>query len=487
MSDNGQTPDPVTRQIDKMRALRERERRLALLNGFAERRTRGRREPDGLPRVPVRVVDPLPGGAVDRDPVPVVPQEILVRPQLRERARQVLRGRGFLAPDSGADPAARRPRRGQNNRGDSAELLRVGGSVDILEALRVLRAEGIGASAHHVAALGGRAKGGNTPMNTTVDLGPRPAGDVVPTPLVVVIDTGIDRAAIDDTVRNRRTDDWLAGIGADTELNSGIDLLDTSDYDGNDGADGYLDLGAGHGTFVAGIIRQKAPTAHIVMIRALDTDGYGSEQMIEDAIDRANDLFVATGGPGLLNLSLGLETVDGLEPVGIRRAIDDLPDTVRVVAAAGNGATGIPVWPAALQLSSDPAGSQAIADRIVLGVASLERDQTDQLVGSDWSNSGAWVDFSAPGEDVSSTFVVGEETAGTDAPEDPFDPDPATFSPPNPYAAWSGTSFATAKVTGVLARYLIDNRDQAVTVADAVEHLAGDGTVLAEFGVALDI
>jgi hypothetical protein len=38
-----------------------------------------------------------------------------------------------------------------------------------------------------------------------------------------------------------------------------------------------------------------------------------------------------------------------------------------------------------------------------------------------------------------------------------------------------------------LARYLIDNRDQAVTVADAVEHLAGDGTVLAEFGVALDI
>src|ERR687891_1136309 len=100
MSDNGQTPDRVTRQIDKMRALRERERRLALLNGFAERRTRGRREPDGLPRVPVRVVDPLPGGAVDRDPVPVVPQEILVRPQLRERARQVLRGRGFLAPDS---------------------------------------------------------------------------------------------------------------------------------------------------------------------------------------------------------------------------------------------------------------------------------------------------------------------------------------------------------------------------------------------------
>jgi Subtilase family len=486
MSDNGHNPDRVRRQVDKMRMLEGRDRRVTLLRSFAARRTQRRVEGDGLQRVPMRLADPRPDRNVDLDPVLIVPDEILVPADQRGQAERVLRSRRFLAPDAG--PGARPGHGGRNNRGEPTSLLRLDRKVDVLEALHVLRDAGIRAGAQHVAALGGRAKGGNTPMPTAADLGTRPSDEVAAHPLVVVIDTGIDRAAIDGSVAGHRTDRWLSGVTADSQLNGGVDLLDTNDHDGTGVADGYLDLGAGHGTFVAGLIRQSAPSANIVMIRALDTDGHGSEQMVEDAIDRANDLFTAAGGPGLLNLSLGLETVDGLPPVGISRAIDDLPDTVRVVAAAGNGATGIPVWPAALDLIADPAGDQAIANRSVLGVASVERNEAANLVGSEWSNSGQWVDFSALGEDVSSTFVAGEETKGTGAPDDPFDPQPETFPAPNPYAAWSGTSFATAKVTGELARYLIDHGgDPSVTVGDAVDDLAGRGMSLAGFGLALDI
>ncbi len=51
----------------------------------------------------------------------------------------------------------------------------------------------------------------------------------------------------------------------------------TSSRSGPAAPDGYLDLDAGHGTFVTGIVQQIAPGAEVRVYRAVDSDGIGSE------------------------------------------------------------------------------------------------------------------------------------------------------------------------------------------------------------------
>lgn len=458
--DNRRTdPERIRYQTDRLVTLSGRGRRIALLRRFARRRAVPRGG-DQLPqRVPLRLVSPL---RRDADPVLVVPGQVLLSGDDGQRAMSVLASYGL---DAQVQPKGDR---------DSSAVLDVTDSVDIATVLRLLRHHDLDASANHAAAHSGRSKGGSTPKNTEVTpASPRqPDTPVSPEPLVIVIDTGMDTAALEQArlAEDNRTDSWLDSVQVD-DAGHDIDLLDTEDYVGNDGPDGFLDLGAGHGTFVAGVIRSRAPTANILMLRALDTDGYGSEKAVERAINRARELFEEETGPGLLNLSLGIETLDGLQPVGIRDAIAALPDDVLVVAAAGNGPTGIPVWPAAF-------------DDRVLGVGSVKRTPTGQLTPSDWSNHGDWVDFSAIGEGVISTFVAGTETEGSGAEDDPFDPDPDTFDGPNAYALWSGTSFATAKVTGELASYLIAHPGD---VGGAVPDLRGRGQTMSGYGVVVDL
>lgn len=469
MSDNVSDSERTAAQLDKLRALRDQRRRLTLLRSVTQRRPAFGVEPDGLPRVPVRLVNTLPSerGTV-LDPVLVVPGEVLVPADARGHAEQVLDDRRVLVRDGRARQVSP----------EGTTVLSVSRSTDVRTVLRLLRSEGIAASANHVGALGGRSKAGSTPRRTELLLGRRPDVDIGDTPLVAVVDTGVDSAAMGGALldEDNRTDGWLDGVRTDTELNDGIDLLDTVDYFGADGADGFLDLGAGHGTFVGGLIRQAAPSANVVMIRALDTDGLGSEDVIAAAIDRAGALFADTDSVGVLNLSLGFETIDEAEPTAVTAAIDALPDNVLVVAAAGNGPTGIRMWPAALSDTRDH----------VLAVASLTRDG-GSLMPSSWSNFGSWVSCSAIGEAVVSTFVAGTETQGTGAENDPFDTDPDTFEGPDAYASWTGTSFSAAKVTGAVAAWLAQN--QAASVADAVAFVAGlaDGVQMTNYGHVLDI
>lgn len=470
MSDTVNDPERTAAQVDKLLGLRDRRRRMTLLRRIAGRRPAGGLEPDGLRRAPIRLVNTLPSPrGVTLDPVLIVPGEILVPAADRDRAEALLRERELLAPDEGTDRIEADGR---------TAVIPVTGSVDIRTLLRMLRSADIPASANHVGALGGRSKAGSTPKRTDFVLGERTNGAVARTPLVIIVDTGLDRAAMGDALlpEDNRTDAWLDDVAVDTSLNGGIDLLDTVDYHGTAGADGFLDLGAGHGTFVAGLVRQAAQSANVVVVRALDTDGNGSESLIAAAIGRAGELFAQSSGVGLLNLSLGLETIDEDEPAGIAAAIDDLPDNVLVVAAAGNGPTGIRVWPAALAETRER----------VLAVASLTRG-SGGLAPSTWSNFGPWVSFSAVGEGVVSTFVAGTETEGSGDEGDPFDPHPDTFDGPNAYAMWSGTSFATAKVTGILAEWLA-GQPQA-SVGDAITFLRDDaagGTQMANYGYVLD-
>ena len=62
--------------------------------------------------------------------------------------------------------------------------------------------------------------------------------------------------------------------------------------------DGYLDLAAGHGTFVAGIVRQVAPRAEVTVYRAVDSDGVGTEVTVACEMIRA-----VKEGAQIINLS----------------------------------------------------------------------------------------------------------------------------------------------------------------------------------------
>jgi subtilisin family serine protease len=281
----------------------------------------------------------------------------------------------------------------------------------------------------YLGVVGGTIK--NRPTAEGADTAPQPMTGDVPddAPLVIVVDTGVAAAAVGWADANRG-DAWLGRISVDRDARTNLDLLDVLTPAG-------LDLGAGHGTFVAGIIGQITP-ARIVMVRAFDTDGIGTDRAIAHAIRRAARIFRGHGERGVLNLSFGIETLDdGTEPDVLRRALTALPPQVVVVAAAGNEPSGTSFWPA----TSDRA----------LAVAALGTDYRP----TDWTNHGSWVNFSTRGVDLVAPYVTGTETMGTGANGDPFDPDPETFAGPNPFATWEGTSFAAAQVTGAVANLLI--------------------------------
>lgn len=317
-----------------------------------------------------------------------------------------------------------------------------------------------------LAVVAGTIKGWPTAENADAAPPPLQRRDCDRPPLVIVIDTGIDAATVSGRgpCDRQRSDAWLDRF----ELAHGnachLDPLDVF------APFGGLDLGAGHGTFVAGMIAQVSGAANIRMIRAFDSDGFASDEMVADAIQQAGDMFEdETDGRGVLNLSFGIETVDGSEPRIVRAALDDLPDDVVAVAAAGNVASKVPFWPAASQR--------------VLGVAALDRH--GDLSPAPWSNLGDWVDFSTRGSGLVGPFVAGTETKGSGDPDDPFDVEPDDFPGPDAFATWEGTSFAAAQVSGRVAELLADeptlSRDEITT------RLQGMGTPSDGHGYRLSI
>jgi subtilisin family serine protease len=270
-----------------------------------------------------------------------------------------------------------------------------------------------------------------TPRATTVDPGSRPTGTRLGAGVRVgIIDTGIDPPSVAAEHR------WLDRVPVDLAPDGNQDLLDSVPA-----PDGYLDEGAGHGTFVAGIVRQTAPDCEISMIRALDSDGVGTEFSVAEALF---DLADSDDPPHVVNLSLACLASEALAPVAITAALDALlerhPDTV-VVAAAGNDGSSAPTWPA--------------AHKAVLAVGAAEDDRP-----AAYSNRGFWVDFAAPADGIVSTYV-----RGTRAPGDGARQGARPVVHDTDYAAWSGTSFAAPQVAGAIAVALADGAtpSEAVT------------------------
>jgi hypothetical protein len=317
------------------------------------------------------------------------------------------------------------------------------GAMRLDDLARILRQHGVPASVNHVTPLGPVAKGLGGPEPSE---GARPfpgAGEHSDRVAVALVDTGI--------AAEIRADHWLAGVPRDDN----VDPLDTYPKGGN----GFLDFGAGHGTFASGIVQQVAPEADLRVYRALDSDGIGSEVGIACAIVKA-----VREGASVINLSLGTQTLDDQPLIAVEAALEMVDDLCRgdrevlVVAAAGNFGNTRPSWPAAF--------------RRVVAVAGLTADGRP----AEWSSRGFWVDCSTIAEGVVSTYVEGKESTE-------IDPDPDTFGP-NAWATWTGTSFAAPQIAGGVARLC---QERGLEPRRALHELLRHGKPIPDFGRAVEI
>jgi len=217
---------------------------------------------------------------------------------------------------------------------------------------------------------------------------------------VAVIDTGaqLDHPDLEANFEGVARYDFVDNDRTPTDRPVGLD---------EDG-DGFKDELMGHGTHVAGIVDLVAPSAKIMPLRVLNSEGRGSAFTIAKAIS-----FAQSNGANVINLSLGSSSRSAALQEVIKNTINE---GVVVAAAAGNSNTNLPHYPAAGN------GTAASADGLV-AVTSVDR----YAKKSAYANYGLWVDIAAPGDGIRSTFPV------------------------SVYANWSGTSMATPFISGQAA------------------------------------
>lgn len=202
--------------------------------------------------------------------------------------------------------------------------------------------------------------------------------------IVAVIDTGVD----------------LDHPDLDANIIAGYDFV---------GSDALADDPNGHGTHVAGTIAAETdngiggagfcPNCKIMPLRALNQYGSGSLSDIAAAIIYATD-----NGADVINLSLSSTA----SSVILRRAVDYAWENgVFVTCAAGNSGVSSRNYPAAY-------------GNCVAVAATTSNDQR-----ASFSNYGTWVELTAPGQSIYSTYPNGQ------------------------YANFSGTSMAAPHVAGL--------------------------------------
>jgi len=220
-----------------------------------------------------------------------------------------------------------------------------------------------------------------------------------------------------------------------------------------------VDSHTGHGTFIAGIMRQVVPDATVLSIRIMHSDGIVHEGDLLCALGLIADrvaLAQAEGDPALMidavSLSLGYfsdSAADAAYTSALRHVIDELLNMgVLVTAAAGNFTTKRRYYPAAF------AGDARTARRIPLvSVGALNPNGTSAA----FSDGGSWVHGWASGAAVVSTFPVdvnGPLNANVDSgTAEGLDLDDYTSG----FAVWSGTSFSAPAMAAYLVRAMTDS------------------------------
>lgn len=294
------------------------------------------------------------------------------------------------------------------------------------------------------------------PVTLTVPEPPRSASTA--RPRIVVLDTGLGEhpwltgdvvestiVFADGTVAGPFTDD-LEHPDADTIGMVPQPLL------------GTLGSHVGHGTFIAGLVRQTCPEAVIVSPGIMGADGVVPESTLLEAVDAV--LRKVTEDPSwavAVVLSLGFyteEPADLLYTSRLRSRLWQLGRAgVAVFCAAGNDASDRPSFPAAFAV--DPAWD----DPEVVPLVSVAALNPDGAVAQ-FSNDGPWVTAAEIGVNLVSTVprtadgssVPGRRWAGpggrlrAGSDHDDFD---------SGFACWSGTSFAAPVLAGRYVRDLV--------------------------------
>lgn len=323
---------------------------------------------------------------------------------------------------------------------------------------------------------------GRTPVEVCAEAPGRQPGDVCASrygrrPVVAVLDTG------------SRAHPWL-GVAADPSAPGGYtttggfvsvdqgmqDLLHAHGqasatagdrprhlirypWDGPVTADpliGELDTHTGHGTFIAGIVRQIAPDATVLALRIMHSDGIVYEGDLLYALGLlAARVSAALDGDlsqmvDIVSLSLGYfseTSSDQAYTFKLWQAIEPLLEMgVVVTAAAGNYSTSRRFYPAAFADLAVPADSVPL-----ISVGALNPNGSQAL----FSDGGHWIRAAAPGAALLSTFpadINGSRDPQVSLPaRAALDPDDFRSG----FALWSGTSFAAPYLAAQLASSLL--------------------------------
>ncbi|MEW6731270.1 MAG: S8 family serine peptidase [Acidobacteriota bacterium] len=225
---------------------------------------------------------------------------------------------------------------------------------------------------------------------------------------VAIIDTGVDRKH---------------PLLAERLHTRSYDFVGDGDDDPSEVSGGEI---AGHGTFVAGIVAVTAPEAKLLVLRAINERGIGTEDSVVRAI-----YYAMEQGARVINLSFGSDTESQLISEALQAARQA---GIILVAAAGNSNSNVAPFPASR------------GNELVISVAATT--VFDQKAA--FSNFGKYITVCAPGQEIISTFLT--RGSGVDI-----------------YARWSGTSFAAPWVSG-LAALIIELYPQA-TGAQVSEYI----------------
>jgi hypothetical protein len=259
--------------------------------------------------------------------------------------------------------------------------------------------------------------------------------------LVYTADTGL--------LRDAATHSWLAGVRA------GDPEQDLDPRTPMQGDPPRIPSYTGHGTFVAGVLKCVAPATEVIVTNAFSVAGSTLEGDLIPRLDEALGL-----GVDIFHLSIACVSRQNLPLLAFGdwlRRLDESKGAV-CVAAAGNNAARRPVWPAAFP-----------------GVVAVG------ALGGDWrgratfSNFGPWVDVYAPGRDIVNAYTTGIYSCHVA---------PYVGQTRNFYgmAKWSGTSFSTPIVTGLIAARMSATGENARQAAAAVlaqaQAIPGVGPVL---------
>lgn len=232
--------------------------------------------------------------------------------------------------------------------------------------------------------------------------------------------------------------DWFAQVSPDQ-----LDPIPAKvDYE--------LETQTGHGTFVAGTLLRQAPTAFLMIERALGDDGVGDELDILRSLARLRGRMRASGETlDVLNLSLGGYTFDDEPSPLLAESLSQFGKQTVIVVAAGNSGSNRPFWPATL--------------KSCVAVGALEPDGTRR---AEFSNHGWWVDACSVGANVCGPFINdGHEFFG--------------------FAEWSGTSFAAPRVAGAIAGFAASKHLSAIEAAETLLD-SGSRQCHPDFGVVVE-